>query len=122
VHSPLVIVALHMAGVVIAEIRGSGSVISAICSGSKIPSGRPVDEQRWERKISSRVPDGCRLRRVASALPHQEQAPVDESVCCKSEAPQQQLPAASQVDGIEPLEDIVLNEVSAVLCGAAALT
>jgi cytochrome b len=43
-YALLVVVALHVAGVVVAEIREGGSLISATFSGRKILSGRPVDE------------------------------------------------------------------------------
>ena len=44
-YALLAVVALHLSGVVIAEIREGGNLISATFSGTKILSGRPVDEQ-----------------------------------------------------------------------------
>ena len=44
-YALLVVVALHLSGVVITEIREGGNLISATFSGTKILSGRPVDEQ-----------------------------------------------------------------------------
>jgi cytochrome b len=43
-YALLVVVALHVVGVVLHEIRGGGSIVSATFSGRKILSGRPVDE------------------------------------------------------------------------------
>ena len=39
-------VVLHLAGVIATEIREGGSIISAMFTGRKIISGRPVDEDR----------------------------------------------------------------------------
>jgi Ni/Fe-hydrogenase 1 B-type cytochrome subunit len=43
-YALLVVVALHVAGVVITEIREGGNLVSATFSGRKIMAGRPVDE------------------------------------------------------------------------------
>lgn len=45
-YALLVLVALHLVGVVITEIREGGNLISATFSGTKILSRRPVDEQQ----------------------------------------------------------------------------
>jgi len=45
-YALLVVVALHLSGVVIAEIREGGNLISATFLGMKILSRRPVDEQQ----------------------------------------------------------------------------
>jgi Ni/Fe-hydrogenase 1 B-type cytochrome subunit len=45
-YALLVVVALHVAGVVITEIREGGNLISATFTGRKIISGRPVDEEQ----------------------------------------------------------------------------
>jgi Ni/Fe-hydrogenase b-type cytochrome subunit len=44
-YALLVVVALHVAGVVITEIREGSNLISATFTGRKIISGRPVDEE-----------------------------------------------------------------------------
>jgi Ni/Fe-hydrogenase 1 B-type cytochrome subunit len=41
----LVIVALHVAGVIVTEIREGGNLISATFTGRKIIAGRPADEE-----------------------------------------------------------------------------
>ncbi|MFH1690584.1 MAG: cytochrome b/b6 domain-containing protein [Candidatus Eisenbacteria bacterium] len=43
-YTLLVVIVLHVAGVVLSEIRGGGAIVSATFSGRKILSGRPVDE------------------------------------------------------------------------------
>jgi cytochrome b len=50
----LAVVALHILGVVITEIRDGGSIISATFTGRKIISGRPVDEEPSSGGQSSR--------------------------------------------------------------------
>ena len=40
-----VVVVRHVAAVIITELREGGSIISAMFTGRKIISGRPVDEQ-----------------------------------------------------------------------------
>ena len=42
----VVVVVLHVASVIITELREGGSIISAMFTGRKIMSGRPVDEER----------------------------------------------------------------------------
>jgi len=42
----VVVVVLHVASVIITELREGGSIISAMFTGRKIISGRPVDEER----------------------------------------------------------------------------
>jgi len=42
----VVVVVMHVAAVIITELREGGSIISAMFTGRKIISGRPVDEDR----------------------------------------------------------------------------
>jgi len=44
-YALLVLAALHILGAVVTEIRKDGSIISATFSGTKVFSGRPVDEE-----------------------------------------------------------------------------
>ena len=41
----LVVAVMHVAGVIITEIREGGNIISATFTGRKIISGRPADEE-----------------------------------------------------------------------------
>lgn len=43
-YALLVVVALHLAGVIVTEIREGGNLVSATFSGRKIMAGRPIDE------------------------------------------------------------------------------
>lgn len=47
----VVVVVTHVAAVIITELREGGSIISAMFTGRKIISGRPVDEVRSPRKM-----------------------------------------------------------------------
>lgn len=44
-----VVIILHVAGVIITEIREGGSIISAMFTGRKIISGRPMDEKQSDQ-------------------------------------------------------------------------
>jgi Ni/Fe-hydrogenase 1 B-type cytochrome subunit len=44
-YAVLAVAALHVAGVVITEIREGGNVVSATFSGRKIIAGHPADEE-----------------------------------------------------------------------------
>lgn len=48
-YALLVIVGLHIAGVVITEVREGGAIISATFSGRKVIAGRAVDEEPGDR-------------------------------------------------------------------------
>jgi Ni/Fe-hydrogenase 1 B-type cytochrome subunit len=45
-----VMVVLHVFGVVVTEVRERGTIISAMFTGRKIVSGRPVDDKRGASK------------------------------------------------------------------------
>jgi len=45
----IVVVVMHVAAVIVTELREGGSIISAMFTGRKIISGRPVDEERGGR-------------------------------------------------------------------------
>jgi len=45
-YALLILVAVHVAGVVITEIREGGTIISATFTGRKILAGQPVDEEQ----------------------------------------------------------------------------
>lgn len=45
-YTLLVVVVLHVAAVIVSELREGGSIISAMFTGRKIMRGRPVDEDR----------------------------------------------------------------------------
>jgi cytochrome b len=42
----VVVVVMHVAAVIITELKEGGSIISAMFTGRKIMSGRPIDEDR----------------------------------------------------------------------------
>lgn len=44
-YALLVVVVLHVAAVIVTELREGGSIISAMFTGRKIMTGRPVDEE-----------------------------------------------------------------------------
>jgi len=48
-YTLLVVVALHIAGVVITEVRERSNIISATFTGRKIILGEPVDERQSGR-------------------------------------------------------------------------
>ncbi len=48
-YALLVIVVLHVVAVIITELREGGSIISAMFTGRKIISGRPVDDDHSDR-------------------------------------------------------------------------
>ena len=48
-YTLLVVVVLHVAAVIVTELREGGSIISAMFTGRKIIRGRPVDEERGSR-------------------------------------------------------------------------
>jgi cytochrome b len=43
-YALLIMIALHIAGVVVSELRGGGSLVSAMFTGRKILRGAPADE------------------------------------------------------------------------------
>jgi Ni/Fe-hydrogenase 1 B-type cytochrome subunit len=45
-YGVVVLVVLHVAAAVVTEVREGGSIISAMFTGRKIISGRPVDDTR----------------------------------------------------------------------------
>jgi Ni/Fe-hydrogenase 1 B-type cytochrome subunit len=48
-----VIVILHVAAVIVTELREGGGIISAMFTGRKVMSGCPVDEESCKSDISS---------------------------------------------------------------------
>lgn len=48
-YALVVVVVMHVAAVIITELREGGSIVSAMFTGRKIISGRPVDEERSGR-------------------------------------------------------------------------
>ena len=45
-YALLALIGVHLVGVVIAELREAGSLVSATINGNKILSGRPADEEQ----------------------------------------------------------------------------
>ena len=44
-YTLIAVIIIHVTAVIITEVREGGSIISAMFTGRKIVSGRPVDEQ-----------------------------------------------------------------------------
>ncbi|MEJ2575029.1 MAG: cytochrome b/b6 domain-containing protein, partial [Gammaproteobacteria bacterium] len=44
-YTLIAVIIIHVTAVIVTEVREGGSIISAMFTGRKIVSGRPVDEQ-----------------------------------------------------------------------------